>query len=220
VLPDALTALVALARSRSDAGAVGPRILNPDGSLQYECARNAPTPISEFFVATTLYKRFPRSRVFGRYLMTYWDHDDEREVEAISGACALLRKRALCDSGLFDEDFFMYAEDTDLFCRIREKGWKVYFTPKAEIIHYWGKSAEQVPYPMAIEAKRSMERYFMKHGGLPSVIAHRLLTLVASLSMIAACFIMYMNIFGTKRSNLSFIMKRYLYITGWSIGVK
>ncbi|MFA5335992.1 MAG: glycosyltransferase family 2 protein [Candidatus Omnitrophota bacterium] len=219
VLPGTLLTMIRFMESKVDVGAIGPKILNPDKTIQYECARNAPTPLSEFFVMMTLHKRFPKSRLFGHYLMSYWDHEDEMEVEMLSGACAMMRKQALDRIGMFDEKYFMYAEDTDLFRRIKEGGWKIRYVPSAVIVHYWGKSAAAAPYAMAVEAKKSMERYFKKHCGLFYVILHRIFTLIASLCMVAACLIMYLNIFDRKKTNLRLILIKHLYIMKWSIWI-
>ena len=108
VMPGSIGKLVRFIDANKQFGAAGPKILNPDKTAQYECARNFPSPLTEFFVLTTLYKRFPKSRIFGSYLMTYWDHNDSREVDLISGACMLIKKEVFDAVGLFDENFFMY----------------------------------------------------------------------------------------------------------------
>lgn len=192
IFPNLLQRMTVFLDQNSDAGAVGPKILNPDGSIQFECARNFPTPLTEFFVLSTLYKRFPGSKIFGKYLMSYWDHNDQREVELLSGACALIRKKVFDEVGLFDEGFFMYTEETDLFYRIKKQGWKIYFLPSAQITHFWGKSTDQIPHTMAVEARKSMELFFQKHYGLGAVIAHRAAIIFTSLFIQIYGFLMYL----------------------------
>lgn len=220
LLENSVANLVNFIRKEETIGVVGPKILNPDGTVQYECARNFPTPLTEFFVLTTLYKRFPRSKIFGRYLMSYWDHSQEREVESISGSCALIKRSALNEVGLFDECFFMYSEETDLFYRIKKKGWKIYFVPSAEIIHHWGKSTQQAPLVMAVKGRRSMELFFKKHYGLGSVLAHRFLVVIAATSIIFGCIIMYINIFSKDKARFKTILFKNYFMLGWALGFK
>ena len=220
ILPGSIQRLAAFLDQNPDAGAVGPKILNPDGSIQLECARNFPTPMTEFCVLTTLYKRFPKSKIFGKYLMSYWDHNDQREVALLSGACFLIRNKAFDEIGLFDENFFMYTEETDLFYRIKQKGRKVYFLPSAKIEHLWGKSTEQLPYTMAVEARRTMELFFKKHYGLLAVITHRLIVAFVMI-FLCLCVIVSYPFFGKeKRDKIKSILLKNYFMFLWAVGLK
>jgi hypothetical protein len=90
-------------------------------------------------------------------------------VEALGGVCLILRKEMLKEVGYFDENIFMYLEDTDLCYRAHLKGWESWVVPQAELIHYWGKSTEQEKKQMAQEHRRSVYYYFGKHHA-PSFI--------------------------------------------------
>ena len=125
VQEDTLETMVAFMEERPDCGALGCRILNPDGSFAPESRRAFPTPDIAFWRMTGLGKLFPRSRRFGGYNMTYLAIDEAAEVDALSGSCMLVRREALIGprgAGLFDEDFFMYGEDLDLCFRIQQAG--------------------------------------------------------------------------------------------------
>lgn len=220
IFPDSLQKLVTFLERNSKAGAVGPKILNPDNSIQFECARDFPTPLTEFFVLSTLYKRFPKSTIFGKYLMSYWDHNDEREVNLLSGSCALIRKEVFEEVGLFDENFFMYTEETDLFYRIKRHGWKVYFLPSAQIIHLWGKSTEQLPYKMAVEARKTMELFFKKHYGLRAVFAHRVAVICASFFVQVFSLFMYLLAKGEERLKAKNIFLKNNFMFKWALGFK
>ena len=112
------------------AGAVGCRILNPDGTFALESRRSFPTPAVAFYRMTGLSRLFPRSRIFGRYNLTFLPENQVATVDALSGSCMFLRSAALTasedtdtgrgEAGLFDEDFFMYGEDLDLCYRIQK----------------------------------------------------------------------------------------------------
>ena len=151
VQEDTLSRLVSFMDQHPEAGAVGCQILNPDGSFARESRRSFPTPDVAFYRLTGLSRLFPRSRRFGRYNMTYLPTDQTAEVDALSGSCMMLRVDALNQdqnskekpgAGLFDEDFFMYGEDLDLCYRIQKAGWKIYYYPETQIIHYKGASTK------------------------------------------------------------------------------
>lgn len=160
--PGALRALVGFLDSHPRAGAVGPRLLNSDGSLQYSC-RRFPRPMAAVFRNTPLGRLFPRNRCTREYLMTDYDHTQESEVDWVSGAAMCIRREAWEQVGGLDEGFFMYAEDMDWCWRAREAGWGVWYVPGAEIVHRIGRSSDQAPLQMVIEFHRSMARFYRKH---------------------------------------------------------
>ena len=121
-------------------GISGPRNLNPDGSLQMNC-HHFPTLTGVLWDYLQFRRYFPRSRIFGREHMTYWDYDDTREVDWITGSSLMIRKEILNELGGLDEGFFMYSEECDLCYRARKAGWMTAFIPEAAIIHFGGQSA-------------------------------------------------------------------------------
>lgn len=124
-----------------DIGVMGPKILNPDGTLQASCKRSFPTPAVTFYHFCGLGKLFPKSRRFGRYNLTYLDADESAAVDAISGSFMFIRKKLYLNIGGFDERFFMYGEDLDLCHRIGETGNSIWYHPETQIIHRKGKSS-------------------------------------------------------------------------------
>lgn len=126
-----------------EAGMLGCKILNPDGTLQLACRRSFPSPWVAFSKISGLSHLFPGTKIFGRYNLTYLDPDESYEVEAISGSFMLARKTALDQVGHFDETWFMYGEDLDLCYRFREAGWKIFYVPATKIIHFKGESSKQ-----------------------------------------------------------------------------
>jgi O-antigen biosynthesis protein len=127
--------------SHPGAGIMGPKILNADGSLQPGCRRSFPSPLVAFYRLAGLSKLFPKSRRFGKYNLSYLDPDALAEVDAVSGSFMFMPARLFRDIGGFDERFFMYGEDLDLCCRVREKGYSVWYNPATTIIHFKGRSA-------------------------------------------------------------------------------
>ncbi len=130
-----------LLENRPDIGLMGPKILNPDGTLQASCRRSFPTPAVAIFYFTGLSRLFPKSKLLSRYHMTFMDPDQSGELEAISGSFMFLRRSLFNEINGFDEIFFMYGEDLDICWRIREKGFKIWYEPSTQIIHRKGRSS-------------------------------------------------------------------------------
>jgi N-acetylglucosaminyl-diphospho-decaprenol L-rhamnosyltransferase len=161
---DAVERLVAFAEEHPEAAVVGPKLLNPDGSLQ-RSVRGFPTLwrlTTEYFF---LRKLAPGSRALNAFYASRFPHDEVREAEFLMGACLLVRREAADTVGLFDEDFFMFSEETDWCYRFRQAGWKVLFFPGAEIVHVGGATTSQNWGPMYREQLRGHLRFLAKHRG-------------------------------------------------------
>ena len=157
-----LTDLIQLLDTRPDAGASGVRMLDPDGRFAPESRRGIPTPFTAFCKMTGLCRLFPKSRTFGRYYMQYLDASHVNEIEVISGACFFTRLSTLQQSGLLDEDFFMYGEDIDLSYRILQTGLKNLYLP-TPILHYKGESTHESTYRYVQIFYQAMLIFFGKH---------------------------------------------------------
>src|SRR4051812_22337545 len=157
----ALAQLVAFAESRPDAAVVGPRLRNPDGSLQ-RSVRGEPTLWRLATEYLGIRKLAPRSRLLNAFYAGDFDHDSVREVESLQGAALLVRRAATEQVGLFDEAFFMFSEETDWLHRFRAAGWKVLFFP-AEVTHVGGASHGG---QLSVENLRGILRYLAKHRGV------------------------------------------------------
>ena len=152
-------------KDHPDAGACGCRIEDESGKLMWSCF-HFPSLSGEFWEITLLSRLFPRSRLFGRYLMSYWDHNTSREVDWLTGACLMLRKEALDNAGLLDEEFFMYTEDVDLCYRLRNNRYRIYYLADTRIVHKQGNSADQNYARMFAQRYKSRYLFFKKHYGL------------------------------------------------------
>ena len=172
---DAVERLVRFADERLDAAVVGPRLSNPDGSLQ-RSVRGFPTLwrlATEYFF---LRKLAPRSRLLNAFYAGGFDHDEPREVEWLMGACLLVRLEAIRQVGLLDEEFFMFSEETDWLYRFRLAGWQVWFLPAAEFVHVGGATHGG---RMLTENVKGHLRFFAKHRGRREAEHARRLLLVA-----------------------------------------
>jgi GT2 family glycosyltransferase len=139
--PGACEALVAALMSDSRVGACGPRLLNPDGSLQISVWRNPPTAWATLLSGLRLYKLLSR-RLRGELLLAeHWAHDRRRDVSMLSGAAILARREMVDEVGGFDERFHMYGEDNEWCLRIVRAGWRLVFEPAAVVMHHGGHSS-------------------------------------------------------------------------------
>ncbi len=136
-----LSACLGFMESHPDVGVVGPKILDTKGRLQASCRRSFPTPFNAFCYFSGLSRMFPRSRLLGRYNLTYLDPDVASEVDAVSGSFMFVRADVFRDIGGFDEAFFMYGEDLDLCVRVRQRGLKVWYVPETQIVHFKARSS-------------------------------------------------------------------------------
>lgn len=164
VLPaDALVEMVAFMERRPDLGMAGPKLVREDGSLDLACRRSFPSPAVSFYRMIGLSKRFPQSRLFGRYNLTYLDPDQEAEVDSVVGAFMMVRRQALDQVGLLDEAFFLYGEDLDWAIRIKRAGWKVVYNPRVVVLHRKASSSAGDIRRATAEFYRSMLIFYKKH---------------------------------------------------------
>jgi GT2 family glycosyltransferase len=163
VRPGALRALVAWLEAHPRAAIAAPKILNPDGSLEYS-ARAFPDHLTFLFNRYSLLTRvFPNNPFSRRYLLTDWDHATPRDVDWVSGACLLVRREAVARVGGMDEAFFMFNEDVDWCRRMKLAGFAVCYVPDAVVVHHIGASRRRVAPRVIVERHRGMIHYFHKH---------------------------------------------------------
>ena len=160
----ALEQLLAFGEAHREAAVVGPRLRYPDGSLQ-RSVRGFPTLWRLATEYLFLRKLAPRSRVFNAFYGDGFTHDRPFEAEFLMGSVLLVRREAADTVGLFDEDFFMFSEETDWLYRFRQAGWKVLFTPDAEFVHVGGATTRKSWGPMFREQVRGHIRFLDKHRG-------------------------------------------------------
>jgi N-acetylglucosaminyl-diphospho-decaprenol L-rhamnosyltransferase len=173
VVGEGLARLAALADARPRAAVIGPRLSNPDGSLQ-RSVRGEPTLWRLATEYLFLRKLAPRSRALNAFYGGGFSYEQTGEVESLYGAALLVRAEAADEVGLFDEQFFMFSEETDWLHRFRAAGWKVLFTPEAVVVHLGGASHGGRLYD---ENLRGILRFLAKHRGVREAERARLLLL-------------------------------------------
>jgi GT2 family glycosyltransferase len=180
VHPGAFAGLLAFMDAHPEAGAAGPRLLNPDGSLQASSYR-FPTLTRE------AWRLFHLDRFWhcSDYAMPAWPIDRPQRVDVVQGAALLLRRDALLQVGLLDETYFMYTEEVDLCRRLVRAGWSIYWVPEAAVVHYGGQSTRLAASDMFVRLYESKILYFRKHHGSFQTRLYKLVLFAASLPRLA-----------------------------------
>ena len=160
--PDSLAMMLEFMQEHPEAGAAGPKLVLPDGSLDLACRRSFPSPEVSLYRMVGLSKLFPHHQRFGRYNLTYLDPDQMAEVDSVVGAFMLVRREAIQQVGLLDEDFFMYGEDLDWAFRIAQAGWKVCYNPAVTVLHV-KRAASRHSRRAQREFYRAMRIFYDKH---------------------------------------------------------
>jgi len=166
--PGALATLVTFLQGAPDVGLVGPKLVGPDGRLQYSC-RRFPTLLDK------IGRRLPArwGRVFAADVeLRSWDHASARDVDYVIGACQVIRRSALDEVGLLDERIFYGPEDVDLCLRLHRAGWRVVYVPQALVMHHEQRVTRRLLSRLTARHVQALGYYFWKHGYLlrrPSV---------------------------------------------------
>lgn len=176
----ALAALVRFLDEHASAGAVGSRLLNPDGTLQVSCYPRLTLP-HEFWRLFHLDRLSPRAI----YRMEGWSLERPRAVDVLQGAALLVRRTVLDQVGALDPAYFMYTEEVDLCYRIQRAGWQLYWMPTSQVVHYGGQSTRQVATAMFLQLYRSKVQYFRKNHGKAAAQCYKVILGAAATARLA-----------------------------------
>jgi GT2 family glycosyltransferase len=160
---DPFSAPVGYLRSHPDAGALGVKLLDPDGALQLSVRRFPGLEVALFNRYSLFTRLFPKNRYSQRYLMTDWGHDSISDVDWVSGACLLTTRAVLDRIGYLDEGYFWGFEDVDFCQRVHRAGLRVVYYPETSVIHAIGASAHTVPTRALIARHQGMWRYYRRY---------------------------------------------------------
>jgi N-acetylglucosaminyl-diphospho-decaprenol L-rhamnosyltransferase len=149
--------------SNTETGVLGPKVVNPDGSLQYSC-RRYPTLWTGLFNRYSILSRlFPENRFTNQYLMLDFDHNEIRQVDWLSGCCLMVSKSIFEKFHGFDENYFLFNEDVDLCRTIKQAGKEVIYFPVAKITHQVSTSNSKTTARVIIQRHFGMMHYFKKY---------------------------------------------------------
>lgn len=161
--PDTLGIMIRFMDDDPTVGASGCKVLLPDGSLDKACRRGFPTPLATLFYVSKLSKLFPKNPKINAYHREDLDPNESYPIDCLVGAFMMVRREAIEQVGLLDENFFMYFEDTDWCYRLKEAGWTNYYYPKTTILHYKRASSRNKPMWITYEFHRAMTLFYNKH---------------------------------------------------------
>jgi GT2 family glycosyltransferase len=170
LLGNAVLNMVHFMDAHKDCGALGAELKNTDGSLQRSC-KTFPSLEVTLYNSLFLDSLFPSSQIFGKHYMTWWDFNEPREVDQPMGSALMIRREVMDSVGMFDENIFIWFDEVDLCYRIKHAGWKIFFTPSAQIKHHLSKSFKQWKSVKqmingTLLYKKARGYFFRKHYGL------------------------------------------------------
>ena len=216
----AIENLVSFMESHAEAGVAGAQLLKGDGSKQNSIA-NFPSLTTELLNKNLLRRLFPK-----KFPGKEKDYPEPIEVDSVIGACMMVRRDALDQVGLLDEDYFLFLEETDWCYRMKRAGWKIYHVPQAQVHHFQGKSAETVKKRARVEFYRSRYHFFKKNRGhlqwFLLLIGLMVRLGIQLVSITAACLFTFFNIkkWKQKLSVFAYLMEWHLRLCPEGMGLK
>jgi GT2 family glycosyltransferase len=210
VKDEAIPRMLSFMDAQPEAGVVGAQLLNADGSKQNSIA-NFPSLAAELVNKSLLRWLFPE-----KFPGKEKDYPGPVEVDSVIGACMLVRREAIDQVGLLDEQFFLFLEETDWCYRMKKAGWKIYHIPQAEVLHFQGKSAEAEKGKARIEYYRSRYHYFKKNrGSFQSAVLLIGLMIKLSVELVFGILACVFTLFMVKKWRTRFFT--HLYLMWWHL---
>jgi len=165
VVGNAIQRMIGHLESLPQAGAIGCRLVNADGSVQTNSIQKFPTILNQLLCADFLLRRFPNSSLWGLKPL-YEDAGAPVEVDSISGACLMVKRNLFEQVGLLSDDYVMYADDLDLCAKVKRAGYKVYFTNQSRVVHHGKKSTVSLQRGLCeVWMKDSVHKFLCKFRG-------------------------------------------------------
>lgn len=199
VLPTTLPGMVSFLDQHPETGCVGARHLNPDGTLQ-RSIDNFPSLLNDFLSYSELH-RLSVLQPFLRRRFPWWsDHDQVREIDWVNGACMMVRSEVIAQVGGLDEGYFIYAEEIDWCYRMNQAGWRVCFTPDAEIIHLGGQAMNRVADKRIVLKYKGQYRFYRKHYPIWKYVVLRAIVTAVALPRIV--ILLLLHVFSGRHRNI------------------
>jgi GT2 family glycosyltransferase len=202
-----------------DAGIVGPTLLNGDRSVQTSCIQSFPTILNQALDSDALRSLFPRARLWGMRPL-FARQVVPVEVEAVSGACLMIKRSVFERVGMFKSDYFMYSEDMDLCYSVLNAGWKTYYVPRAAVVHHGGGSSvkgdgSKVHSMMMVESRWRFFRMTRSEG---YSWAYRVMMFITAVMRIGVIVALWPALAMRKRgSSLEATLRKWTAIMRWTV---
>jgi GT2 family glycosyltransferase len=191
VVGSAVATMIERLRTLPDAGSVGCRLVNGDGTVQTSCIQSMPTILNQVLDCEFLRARSLKSGLWGMAPL-YTDRDQPSAVEAISGACVMLKREVFERVGRFSEDYFMYAEDMDLSYKVTQAGYRNYYLPSATVVHHGGGSSARAANNFStVMLREAIWRFLRKTRGRAYALGYRAGMFVTALVRLALLVVGY-----------------------------
>ena len=198
--------LVSFMDAHPEAGVAGGQLLHSNGSKQNSIA-NFPSLATELFNKSLLRRMFPK-----RFPGKERNYSEPIEVDSVIGACMMVRRKAMEQVGLLDEDYFLFLEETDWCYQMKKAGWKVYHLPEVEIYHFQGKSAEAEKKRAKVEYYRSRYHFFRKNrGNFKWLFLHIGLVTKLGIELIFATLLCILTFFSIKNWRGKLSISAYVF---------
>jgi GT2 family glycosyltransferase len=211
----AIDTMHAMLTSLPKAGMVGCKLLNGDHTIQSSCIQSIPTIVNQLLDSDVLRAKWPTSSLWGTAAL----HDDSggvREVEAISGACAMVKRSVFQHVGRFSEDYFMYAEDMDLSYKVRQSGYRNYYVPDATVIHYGGGSSDRtVSTFAAVMMPEAISRFLRKTRGRTYSLGYRCAMFASAVARLVALGVL--GLLGRRGTSWEGSRHKWRAVLKWSV---
>jgi len=215
----AICALCSAARMREDSGAIVPRILNSDGTVQFSCVQAFPTILNQFLDSDWLRRCLPNSKLWGNEAL-YAGLVEVSKAEGVSGACLLTPRAVFTQLGGFSERYFMYFEDMDYCNRAFAGGYRNYYVPSSVVTHHGGKaSGGEFSRFACVMSVVSAEQYFETNRGRFAARLFRLATLTKSLlRLLLLVLALPLAMIPSLRRRILAALRKWAYILHWALG--
>ena len=222
IIGAAIPAMLSLLRFTPDAGIIGCKLLNSDGTIQTSCVQRFPSILNQALDADYLRLKFPALAIWGTQALSDPTGATAR-VEVISGACLMIRRHIYDKLGGLSSEYFMYAEDVDLCYRAKQLGWNSYYTGQAEVIHHGGRSSDSATQNnfAAIVMRESLVKFMKNTRGRFYAFGFKMTTGVVALcrwSMLSGAWMLTLGRRDTK--SLSMSRAKWGKVFRWSIGLE
>lgn len=222
ILDNAIQTMLSVLGSSPDIGAVGCRLLNGDLTIQTSCIQPLPTVLNQLVDIEWLKRRWPRLRIWGIWPLYEATQKSSIAVEAISGACLLVKRDVFERVGLFSTDYFMYTEDLDLCHKISGAGYRVCYTGDASVVHYGGESTKKQEDGFKdVVMRQSIFRFLQKSRGNAYAALYRVavsFSAVVRLGLLSLAFIS--PVAPLERNLVLNAFRKWRWILMWSLGLR
>jgi GT2 family glycosyltransferase len=222
VTEGAIERMVRFIDATPDAGAVGCRLLNTDGSLQTSCIQAYPTISNQILDAELLRRLFPRASLWGTRAFLACPSIPAR-AEGISGACILVEREAFLQVSQFTTAYFMYAEDVDLCYKLERIGRRNYYLGDVSVIHHGGQSSGASTESQFgnVMMRESLAKFFQIHHGPAYAHTYRAALAISALARLAALSLSHVISLGCYRSSaIKSGLRKWVKVLRWTVGAE